>query len=208
MSVIVAAALLAPRAVSANIVVEHRLDDPFTGILILIGANLVIDLFLISLAVYLAFFVTKEGLGDITRDPKAFVALVALASLAVAVAGGVIDFVFLYERVDDHYELLEVSAEAVVPATVLILASIAVLLHLLVRIRPGICLAIGTAVGLLSPAGWILIQVLVSHPFGIYYLIWVVITGCLALGVLVALHSAYRRVYSGEEEWTYEGAQP
>lgn len=206
MSVVVSAAMLVPRTASANITIEDRLEDPFTGILTLIGANLTVDLLLISLAVYFAFLLTRKRLGDIAHDPKWFVVLVALASVAVAVAGGVIDFVFLYERVDDHYELRGLSAETVIPATAMILASIAVLLHLFVRIRPVICLAIGTAVALLSPAGWFLVDILVSRAPTLWYIIWAAITGCLALGVLVTLHSAHRRVYSGEDDRAYEGA--
>lgn len=200
--------LLIPHMVSANIHVEPRLEDPISGILALTCINFTADLFLIALAVSVAFRVKGKRMGDIPQGSSDFVLSIFETATAVAVAGGVIDFFFLYERVEDHYALRSLSAEIVIPAATLIFVTILASLYAFVRIRPGICMVAGAAIAPLSPIGWYITAYLFASPFLFSAVAWTAVSGVLAIVLVLNLRSFHGRVISGEKDRAYEGGRP
>jgi len=194
--------------VSANIRVEPRLEDPVSGILILIAVNFSTDLLLITAAVYAAFALKKRGLGDISNDPWVFVGTVVLAAALVAAAGGVIDFAFLYENVDDHYLLRDFSIGIVLVAATLIFVTIAAFLHAIVGIRSIISLAAAAVIAPMSPFGWWAMSLLVHSPFPGVGAVVILVASSLAIILLFVLSRLHVRVFSGAFDKAYEGGEP
>jgi hypothetical protein len=194
--------------VSANIVVEPRLEDPVSGILTLIAVNFSTDLFLITAAVYAAFALKKRGLGDVSNDPGVFVGMVVLAAALVAVAGGVIDFAFLYEKVEDHYLLRNFSVGIVLAAAALIFVTIAAFLRAIVGIRSTISLAAAAVIAPMSPFGWWAMSLLVHSPFPGVGAVVILVASSLAFVILFGLHRLHVRVFSGAFDKAYEGGEP
>lgn len=199
------AILFVPSVVSANMSVEPRLEDPFTGIATLIAMNFGWDLFLIALAVYVAMRLRDGRIGDAPLDPGTFVGLMVLAGAAVAVAGGFIDFAFLYERVDDHYALRDFSRELYVYAALLIFATIVASLLLIVRIDWRVAVAAGAAIAPLSPLAWGLMSLMSDWYVAFPLYVAVATSAALDVGLLVLLHDFRSRAHSGELHRAYEG---
>ena len=199
------ALLFVPSAVSANISIEPRLEDPFTGIVTLISINFGSDLFLVSLAVYVAMRLRNGRIGDVPVDSGMFIGLVVLAGTVVAVAGGFIDFAFLYERVDDHYALRDFSAEMYVYAALLIFATIAASLLLLVRVDWRIAVAAGAAIAPLSPLAWGSMSLMAGTYYVLPILIATILSAILDVVLVVLLHGFHARASSGELYRAYEG---
>ena len=202
------ALLFVPSAVSANISIEPRLEDPFTGIVTLISINFGSDLFLVSLAVYVAMRLRNGRVGDVPSDTGMFIGLVVLAAVVVAVAGGFIDFALLYERVDDHYALRDFSAEMYFYAAVLIFATIAASLLLLVRVDWKIAVAAGAAIAPLSPLAWGSMSLMAGTYFVLPLLITITLSAILDTLLIVLLHGFHARASSGELYRAYEGMGP
>lgn len=197
--------VIVPSTVAANVSIEPRLEDPVTGIMTLIVTNFGTDLMLISLAVYFAFSALKNRVGDISEDPGIFVASTVAASALVAVAGGVIDFAFLYEEADGHYVLKDLSARVMLPAAILIFATIAVSLCGVVRIHPAVSVLVAAPVAAVSPIGWWFMDTARAWGPGLCGIFFMVLAAAVALVVLLGLHSLHRRLSSRGTERAYEG---
>ncbi len=207
-SVLFAVALFVPDLVAANLRVEPVLEDPLTGILILISVNFPTNLFLISLSIYIAFYWMGRRLGDIADDPHDLLASIVIASILVSVAGGVIDFMFLYDRVEDRYLLQDYSAALFLPAAALIFAAIALLLFAIVNIRVTVSLVLAAAIASLSPISWWFTSWFLGSWFSVCLMLQIVLAATLSLFVLGMLHVRHVSVFSGAEEKTYEGGEP
>lgn len=202
------ALLFVPSAVSANMSVEPRLEDPFTGIVTLIAMNFGWDLSLIALAVYVAMRLRNGRIGDVPCDSGTFIGLLVLAGVAVAVAGGLIDFAFLYERVDDHYVLRDFSRDLYIYAALLIFATIAASLFLIVRVDWKIAVAAGAAIAPLSPLAWGIMSLMSDWYFAPPFYFAMMVSAVLAVVLLALLHSFHARACSGELYRAYEGGGP
>ncbi|MEW5748818.1 MAG: hypothetical protein AB1793_08575 [Candidatus Thermoplasmatota archaeon] len=202
------ALMLVPSAVSANISIEPRLEDPFTGIVTLIAMNFGWDLFLMALAVYVAMRLRDGRIGDAPLDPGTFVGLIVLAGAAVAVAGGFIDFAFLYERAEDHYTLREFSIEMYSFAALLIFATIVAALLLIVRVDWKVAVAAGAAIAPLSPLAWGLMSLMSGTHVVLPFYVAIILSAAFVVALLVLLHGFRSRVSSGELYMAYEGAGP
>ncbi|HIH01889.1 TPA: hypothetical protein HA259_07455 [Thermoplasmata archaeon] len=201
------AAAFSPSLASANIRIEPRLEDPISGVIILIVTNFPIDLFLISAAMYVALFATGRRIGDIEEDSYSFVVSVLVASAVVAVAGGFIDFIFLYERLEDHYALKDLTAWVVLPATLFIFASIAILVYAFVGVRAEVSLATGAAIAPVSTVAWYFNNLALGSPVHqVCGAILIVASGALAFVLLSLLRTRHDRLMAGDLDKTYEGA--
>lgn len=211
-SVLSAAALFAtvlvPSTVAANISVEPRLEDPLTGIVTLILLNFGQDLFLVALAVYAALWFTRAKVGAVRSDPGAFIGSVIAAATAVVLTGAVIDFVFLYDRVDGHYLLKDFSIGVLVLPALLIFATIAASLQTVVHTDWKVSLAAAGAIAPLSPLGWWTVSLLSGSYFIMPALILLAWSWSLAVVFLVLLRRLHMRVFSGEIDRAYEGCTP
>lgn len=203
---LVCIALFVPAIVAGNIRVEPRLEDPATGILILIVTNFPIDLLLISVAVYGALAVTGRGLGKVSEDAHEFVLLVIVAAALIAVAGGIIDFVFLYERSEDHYILRDLTAWILLPAAGTIFATIAVFAYSVIGIRPVVSLVIAACLAPLSAVSWWFNNRALGFSSSLCSALVVVLSAVFAFGVLVFLARLHREQFSGEGDKAFEGA--
>ena len=195
-----------PTEVSANISIEPRLEDPVSGVIILIVTNFPIDLFLISGAVYVALFALGRRIGDIEEDSYDFVVSVLIASAAVAVAGGVIDFAFLYERVDDHYALRDFTVGVILPAVMLIFASIALLLYAFSGVRAVVSLAIGAAIAPISAIAWYFNNLALGSIFITCGIAGIVLSAVLAFAFLTQVRVVHERVMRSGLDKAHEGA--
>lgn len=195
-----------PSQASANISIEPRLEDPISGVVILIVTNFPIDLFLVSAAVYVALFSLGRRIGDIGEDSYGFVVSVLTASAAVAVVGGFIDFVFLYERVDDHYALRDLTALVVLPATALIFVSIALLVYAFVGVRADVCLAIGAVIAPISALAWYFNNLALGSVFVICGAVGIVLSAVLAFALLAQMRTVHERLVRGDLDEANEGA--
>ena len=209
LALVAAAAIMSvPSSVSANMSTEPTLDDPFTGVLTLILINFSTDLFLVAAAVYGAMSIAKQRVGDISQDPWVFVGSVFVAAAVVAVAGGFIDFALLYERDGDHYILKDFSVAAVTMAAVLIFASIAVALRLVVGTRMTVSLAAAAAIAPLSPLAWFVTSTLSAQSVAIWLLMVLAVTSAFSAVLLHLLHRLHGAVFSGALDQAYEGCAP
>lgn len=204
---LISVVLLVPSIVAANISIEPRLEDPASGIGILIITNFGTDLLLVALGVYVAFSVLKKRLGNVSDDPGRFIASVVVASTLVAIAGGVIDFVFLYERIHDHYELRALSLAVVFPAAVLIFVTIAASLYVFVGIRLRVSGTIALAIAPLSPICWWFMNLSMGWTTVTCPVLAIVVTTACALVLVMMLYSNHRRVFSGDADRAHEGGR-
>ena len=202
---LVCIALIVPSIVAGNIRVEPRLEDPVTGIMILIVTNFPIDLLLISVAVSGALAVTGRGLGKVSEDAHEFVLLVIIAAALVAVAGGVIDFAFLYERSEDHYILKDLTAGVLLPAIGTIFATIAIFVYAVIGIRPAVSLTMAACLAPLSAVSWWFSNRALGFSTLLCSTLVVVLSAVFAFGVLAFLSRLHRRQFSGEGDKAYEG---
>lgn len=206
--VVLTAFVLVPSLVSANITIEPRLEDPFSGILVLAVVNFPVDLLLVSAAVYIALWVLGRRAGDIRDDAGDFVLSVIVASAVVAVAGAFLDFAFLYEGVDGHYGLRDLSVGVVLPATLLIFATIAVSLSVIVRLRVVVSTAAGASIALLSPIGWWFTAMTLSSFLVICLTVMILASAAFALIFLMSMRRLHVRIHAGEADRAYEGGSP
>ena len=206
--VLLAFALFVPNLVAANLRVEPVLEDPLTGILILISVNFPTNLFLISLSIYIAFCLMGRKLGDIAEDPHDLLASTVVASILVSIAGGVIDFMFLYERAEDRYLLQDFSAALLLPAVVLIFVTIALFLFAIVNVRATVVLVLAAAIASLSPVSWWFTSWFLGSWYSVCLLFQIVLVAALSLFVLRMLYVRHVLVFSGAAEKTYECGEP
>jgi hypothetical protein len=206
--IVLSAFVLVPMSVSANITIEPRLEDPFSGILVLAVVNFPVDLLLVSVAVYVALWALGRRAGDISDDAGDFVLSVIVAAAVVAISGAVLDFAFLYEGVDGHYGLRDLSVGVVLPATLLIFATIALSLSAIVRLRVVVSTAAGAAIALLSPVGWWFTAMALSSFLVICLTILILVSAAFALIFLTFTHRLHVRIHAGEADRAYEGGNP
>lgn len=205
--VLLSVAVFVPSMVAANIRIEPRLEDPVTGVVTLIATNFPLDLLLVSSAVYGSLVVLGKGVGELAEDSRDFIAAVVVASIAIAITGGFIDFVFLYERVDDHYLLRDLTLGVILPAAVLVFATIAIFLYAFVSVRPSASLAIAAVVGPISPVGWWFGGQVLGRA-ALCGVIVIVLLSVLALVVLVLLRLVHGVTFSEDGKEAYEGGRP
>jgi hypothetical protein len=201
-------AAFVPSTVVANINVEPRLEDPLTGIVTLFFLNFGTDLLLVGLAVYVALWLARRRIGAIPSEPGNFVVSVLAAATAVAVTGAVIDFVFLYDRVEDHYLLKDFSAGILVLPAVLIFATIAASLQAVVRTDWRTSLVAAAAIAPLSPLAWWFLSSMAGSVIVLFVLVAMALSGLFSVLLLVFLHGLHVRVFSGEMDRVYEGCAP
>ena len=207
MLVLLCAVSFLPSQVSANIRIEPRLEDPVSGIIILVVTNFPIDLFLVAAAMYVALFALGRRIGDIEEDSYDFVVSVLIVSAVVAVAGGFIDFIFLYERVEDHYALKELTTWVALPAMLFIFASIALLVFVFVRVRAEVSIAIGAAIAPVSTVAWYFNSLALGSPLHqMCSAILIVASGALAFVLLGLLRTVHSRLMMGDLGKANEGA--
>ena len=196
-----------PSQASANISTEPRLDDPISGVVILIVTNLPIDLFLISAAMYVALVAMGRRIGGIEEDSYDFVVSVLVASAAVAVAGGFIDFAFLYERVEDHYALKDLTTWVVLPATLFIFTTIALFVYAFVGVRAEVSVAVGAVLAPVSAFAWYFNNLALGSPLHqVCGAMVIVLSGVLAFALLVLLRTMHDRLMTGDLDKAQGGA--
>jgi hypothetical protein len=200
------AAVLVPSLASANIRVEPRLEDPISGIIILIVTNFPIDLLLIAAAMLVVLVVMGRKTGDMVENSYDFVISVMMASAFVAIAGGVVDFVVLYERVEDHYLLKDLTASVILPAVGLILVTIALFVHAFVGVRLDVSFVMGGVIAPISAVGWWLNSLALGSTMYMCSAIAIGTCAVFAFVLLGQLRRIHERALSGERDKAYEGA--
>jgi hypothetical protein len=198
MLALICAVCFLPSQVSANISIEPRLEDPVSGVIILIVTNFPIDLFLVSAAVYVALFAIGRRIGDIGDDSSDFVVSVLIASAVVAVAGGFIDFIFLYERVEDHYALRDLTAWIILPAAAFIFVSIALFVYAFVGVRPDVSLVIGAVLAPVSALAWYFNSLAAGSVFIICGTVGIVLSAVSAFALLNQMRTVHERLVRGD----------
>jgi succinate dehydrogenase hydrophobic anchor subunit len=185
---------------SANPIVptDLRVTSDASGIVYLFTVNLPIDMFVFALALALVCMAVGPRTGNTSSGLRSFMLAVIAACVLIALAGAVIDFYLLFERVPGTYanDMYDFRLDLVrtTVACLLVFASVLLVSIFLVRTSWLAGLAIGAAVAVANLISWYALTLDYSVPFEEAY--WLSLMFLVALAVpmhmLIALHSKRR----------------